>query len=448
MKVVLFSLPTTSRICLVALLVVLMLALPGALKAQNPPFIVWVYDAGIRDSQFGYYDGNATQAVGHRFDDMDIEGLSCINTTIYAASGGDGHVPSHLFTLSLDLPNNAAQLSPIATLHMTDGEALYEVSSLATRADQTLWGFAAEGQQTGLFQIDPATGVGTLVVPSKLDVAGLTWLNDVLWLAKGGQLYTWSPGGEITPAIQVAGATELEAIEAINGLLYVSGDHMSRVVVIDPATGAVLPELGFAVPNDIEGMAACPALLPPTATPTSTNTPTAPATATPTTTPTASATPTVPSTATPTETPTATATATPIPPATNTPTPTATPTKPPIVEPPVPVALQVAAFRASNQAGGVELAWTTTLELNLAGFRLWRSADGQRQSAVQLNETLILAQGGPSVGATYRYVDTTIPNSGQCTYWLDAVRSDQSIGETVMTYARVGQAIYLPTIMR
>jgi hypothetical protein len=273
-------------------------------------------------------------------------------------------------------------------------------------------------------------------------------LNDVLWLAKGSQLYTWTPGGEITPAFKVAGATELEAIEVINGLLYVAGDQMSRVVVIDPATGAPLPALGFAVPHDIEGMAACPPLLPPTATPTATatDTPTTPATETAT--PTASATPTIPATPTPSETPPATATVTPIPPAVNTPVPSATPTRPPIVEPPVPVALDVAAFAASSGMQGVTLSWTTTLELNLAGFNLWRSADGQRQSAIQVNSALIPAHGSPSVGAAYDYVDSMVARSGRYTYWLETVRNDQSIGETVMTFAGVGQTIYLPTIVR
>jgi hypothetical protein len=124
----------------------------------------------------------------------------------------------------------------------------------------------------------------------------------------------------------VAGVGQIEALEAIDGLLY-AGIHEDErgVIAIDPDSGEIVEGVGIPAPDDIEGLTFCP--LAPEIIPTPTPTPTATAIGTPP--PTATSAP--PGTATPTATGAATATPTQVssPAATlgtATPTATATPT--------------------------------------------------------------------------------------------------------------------------
>lgn len=294
-------------------------AVTTSLSAQGQsPFVYWVYDRNVRDSQFGYYDGTISKAVGDLYPGLDVEGLACMNGQTYASSGGDGHVPSQLFTLKLDLAQNQAMLQAIGMIQRADGAPFYEVSSLTYYTGTTFLGFAADpglnSAGRGIVQINAATGIAELIVPSTLDVADVAWHDGMLWLAAGGQIYTWKPGGAITPLFKMAGMTKIEALDIYNGILYI-GDHGSTTVyAVDPLTGSRRPNFDFTAPNDIEALTHC--FPPQTETPTPTSTDTATATSTPTET----ATETAVATTTPTETPTPTSTAT------STETPTTLPT--------------------------------------------------------------------------------------------------------------------------
>jgi len=188
----------------------------------------------------------------------------------------------------------------------------------------------------GIIQIDPATGVAALIMPFDHKVEGIAWIDKTLWLAGSNHIYHWTPGGNITLAFDVAGVNQIEALEAIDGLLYAGLNNDDRsVITLDPMTGAVVKGKDFQTPNDIEGITFCP--LQPTipSTPTATNTETRTATSTPTLTVNGTETTTV--TSTPTLTVNGTQT-TPVP-STVTPaiTPTATrptATRPTVVEPP------------------------------------------------------------------------------------------------------------------
>ena len=125
-----------------ALLIVLFIAIPSSVTAQTTPgCMVWVQDHNLLDSQFGIYDGTSAQYVGGIDKGRDIEGLSYIDGTLYAASGGDGLFQSQLFTVTLDIANNSSALHLIGNIQTADGTPFYEVSSLANRSDGTLWGF-------------------------------------------------------------------------------------------------------------------------------------------------------------------------------------------------------------------------------------------------------------------------------------------------------------------
>jgi hypothetical protein len=308
-------------IVLLVMLLVLALCLrsffvSGAV-AQDSHFIIWVFDQSLRDSQFGYYDGTAIQATTPIYAGADIEGLACLDNTIYAAGGLDGDAPSTLNTVVIEVGTNTATLTKLADIHSVDDNPFFEVVSLSARADGTLWGYADKPPLRGIIQLDPTSGVAELMAPFDHKVEGIAWIDQTLWLAGNDHLYTWVPGGSINHSFDVASVKQIEALEALNGWL-LAGVHKDGrgVIVIDPTTGTVVEGQGFPAPDDIEGVTFCP--FQPVPTPMVTDTPTATNTETPT--PPATATPT----ATPTPTATSAATATPIP--TDTPVFTATPT--------------------------------------------------------------------------------------------------------------------------
>jgi hypothetical protein len=337
---------------------------PG--RAQDPTLILWVYDKNVSDSQFGDYAGVSATAIGPVHKGLDVEGLACIGATAYAVSGWDGKQPSQLYTLHLDRARNQSTLTPIGLIQTASGAPFYEVSSLDEDANGQLWGYASEpglnsaGQ--GIVQIDPATAQATLVVSATLDVAGIDWHDNVLWLVMNNTIYTWTPGAAITPAFQIPGMKHIEALESIGDYLYVAEHGQARMLLLNPHTGEQVAGAGFTVPEDVEGLTDCES--PPAATPTATATASATPTLTPSpsatlmATPTASSTPTATPSPPPTLLPTATASATP----TETPAPTLTSTPTPTPQPPA-VLTPTATVAFTGLEPGVEPALPSTLFL-------------------------------------------------------------------------------------
>lgn len=249
--------------------------------------------------------------------------------------------------------------------------------------------------------------------------------------------------------------------EPLTPYLVVEDQQMVQYLTLD------LPSQGmwYYYANDSIGIAAtCIEPSPPTPTPTMTPTasPTATSTSTPTATPveTMTATPTATSTNTPT--PTATTTATPTATATVTPstTPTTGPrvTTTPRVEPtmtitptetlatPPPTALELLFFTATAQAQQVELTWESALELDLYGFQLWRSSNGQRADAQLITAEPIRSRGTASSGATYRFTDTNVTTGVTYTYWLYKINSDTTGADAGSATAQPLHHHYLPLI--
>lgn len=179
-------------------------------------------------------------------------------------------------------------------------------------------------------------------------------------------------------------------------------------------------------------------------TPTPTASPEATATVTTTTTPTPTSIGTVTQTPEATATITATITATPTP----TPTPIVlptgegTPTPTPVVPP---TAIELLYLEAARHPAGVELRWETAVELDFVGFHLWRSTEGQRQTATRLTSTLIARRGG-STGATYTFVDEQVTGGQTYTYWLEKVRGDGTVEDMRSTMMQLRTSIYLPFV--
>lgn len=294
------------KLILIFAILMLTVSFVATVAAQDQPFIIWVFDKDLRDSQFGYFDGTTVQSTEQIFVEHDFEGLACLNNTVYASSAMDGLRPSRLFTVRIDVATHAATLVEIGEMRNAAQAPFLEVAALSEKADGTLWGFARRGDLQGIVQINPATGSTELIMPSSIDAEGIEWFDDTLWLVARNKFYTWQPGGAITFAFQIEG-DKIEALDVVNGLLWIGLHKDNRgVIAVDPATGAIVPNKGFPAPNDIESLTFC--------------VPVPEATATATVSPTPSATPTPTSTATPTPLPTETPTATETP----TPTPTAT----------------------------------------------------------------------------------------------------------------------------
>lgn len=207
-----------------------------------------------------------------------------------------------------------------------------------------------------------------------------------------------------------------------------------------------------------------PTLPTPTPTLSLTTTPTASITATPTASPVATATVTATATITPlstvTQTPAATATATttatptaPVGTPTATPTPTliflptgaGTPTPTPVIPP---TAIELLYLAAIPHLSGVELRWETAIELDFIGFRFWRSTDGQRANAMLITPNAIARRGGGSTGATYTFVDESVPSGYTYTYWLEKVRGDGTVEQMRATAIQLRNGLYLPLISR
>lgn len=296
------------KITLVVAILMLVVSFAATVVAQDHPFIIWVYDKGLRDSQFGYFDGATVQSTEQIFEEHDFEGLACLNNTLYASSAMDGLRPSRLFTVRVDVNTQAATLVEIGEIRNAAQEPFLEVAALSEKADGTLWGFAGKGDRQGILQIDPATGRADLIVPSKMDAEGIEWFGDTLWLVARDKFYTWQPGGAITYVFQLGVDRDIEGLDVVNGLLWIGLHKDDRgVIAVDPATGAIVPGKGFPGPKDIEGLTFCPPVPEATATATLSATPSATPTptltATPTTVPTETPTATVTPTATPTATP-------------------------------------------------------------------------------------------------------------------------------------------------
>lgn len=309
---------------------IMMLAL--AARAQDARTIIWVNDLSTRDSQFGYFDGSASITTAEVYADYDIEGLACKDSVTYATSGGDGHVPSALYTVRITTDAHAA-LTKVGDLRTTDGQRFYEVASLAQK-DGQLWAYASKGAQRGIIRIDPATALAELIYADRRDIEAIEWLGDTLWLVAGTRFYSWPPGRGLRYEFQLNGiGNQIEAMMEHDGQMWI-GIHQStgNIVQVDVVRGQITNGATFTAGSDIESLTFCEVfpVVPPTASATSSLTATPTASATPTGTPTVTA--TAPTTAAPTSTPptqtpvppvTATATVTPA--ATLTQTPTATP---------------------------------------------------------------------------------------------------------------------------
>lgn len=117
-----------------------------------------------------------------------------------------------------------------------------------------------------------------------------------------------------------------------------------------------------------------------------------------------------------------------------------------------PTAVRLLRLTAAREGDGVAVRWDTGAEVNTFGFRIVRSATGERADAVEVTDALIPSKGGNSSGASYRFVDTGAEPGVTYSYWLVAVDLDGAREEfgPVTTAPRPARSnvVYLPQVRR
>ena len=120
----------------------------------------------------------------------------------------------------------------------------------------------------------------------------------------------------------------------------------------------------------------------------------------------------------------------------------------------LPAAITLISFDAAYTEGGaVALSWATGIELNTAGFALYRSSDGMRSGALRITPALIAAQGNATGGASYRFVDLTAQPGVGYSYWLREVEAGGVLSEygpvrPTPSLSAGSQRLYLPMVWR
>jgi hypothetical protein len=82
--------------------------------------------------------------------------------------------------------------------------------------------------------------------------------------------------------------------------------------------------------------------------------------------------------------------------------------------------IRLTSFEAIPYSNKVILQWTTASEIDNAGFNLYR-AESENGEYVKLNSSLIPAQGSPTSGATYQYIDNDVRNRKTYYYKLEDI---------------------------
>ncbi len=83
-----------------------------------------------------------------------------------------------------------------------------------------------------------------------------------------------------------------------------------------------------------------------------------------------------------------------------------------------PTLVELRSFEAVVADDTVNLAWETTVEIDSAGFNLYRTVDGADERT-QINSALIAALALPGEGARYAFEDR--PGAGVYAYWLEVL---------------------------
>lgn len=149
------------------------------------------------------------------------------------------------------------ELNLIGTIQDESGTAFQGVVGLSFQPNGILWGYAYEGSQTGIIQIDPATGIASVVQSMGFEKRGMAWPPDgsELWLSHYTKLYSYVLGGWLVLEYDLRDFVDLPAdarIEALefrpDGLLWISihdGENDLNIYTFDVENGELLTTDSF-----------------------------------------------------------------------------------------------------------------------------------------------------------------------------------------------------------
>jgi hypothetical protein len=86
----------------------------------------------------------------------------------------------------------------------------------------------------------------------------------------------------------------------------------------------------------------------------------------------------------------------------------------------IPTSIYLFSFNAIQRINKVALAWATASEIDTAGFKLYR-AESESGGYIKINGSLIPAEGSPTQGATYQFVDENVQNRKVYFYKLEDI---------------------------
>jgi hypothetical protein len=85
-----------------------------------------------------------------------------------------------------------------------------------------------------------------------------------------------------------------------------------------------------------------------------------------------------------------------------------------------PTVINLSTFTATPKASKVILQWSTESEIDNAGFNLYRS-ESENGEYIEINESLIPAQGSSTQGARYEFIDNDVQNRKTYYYKLEDI---------------------------
>ena len=215
---------------------------------DEPCRLYAVHDEGVNDSQLITINPNTLEvrAFGAELPGYDIEALDIHPETneLYAASSDKSNNPGHLYQVD-------TQTGALTDLGST---GFKDIEALTFHKEGSLWAWA---KGDGLILIED--GQGTLIVPSKVKIEGLTWNSDgnLLYVAQGTNLWVYD-GERLEKACHLPRQTE--ALEMLSDNRLLIGVHAHKNIlnfnVIDLATCDLVPGVGIPTDyDDVEGIA-------------------------------------------------------------------------------------------------------------------------------------------------------------------------------------------------
>ena len=85
-----------------------------------------------------------------------------------------------------------------------------------------------------------------------------------------------------------------------------------------------------------------------------------------------------------------------------------------------PTVITLSSFTATPSNQKVILRWITASEIDNAGFNLYR-AEAENGEYVKINSSLIPAEGSPTEGANYQFIDNYVQNRNNYQYKLEGI---------------------------